>query len=132
MRCLAASKHMQTQEVWHEWELKDLPSKTHFRENKEVHLFVSSSFLKVWHCWPPSFHFCQTNLITWGSAVSDKDSLLKFIREVVCRCSPVLCCCQGVNSCLIAGIVILKADMTDLMPGQFVIPLLCAVGPFAN
>lgn len=103
--------------------------KKHFRENKEIHLFVSSSFLKIWHYRPPSFHFFQTCLITCNRALLHKDSVLKFIGEV-CHCSPVLCFCQRVSSHLLVGTVILKTSMTDLMLGQFLIPLLCAAGPF--
>ena len=59
--------------------------------------------------------------------MSDKDSVLGFIGEVVYSVSPVWSCCQGVSGCSMTGTLILKSNMTDLMPGQFLIALSYAV-----
>lgn len=64
--------------------------------------------------------------------MSDKDSVLAFIGEVVCSVPPVWSCCQRVSGCLMIGALILKSNMTSVMPGSFLIALSYTVGLFIN
>lgn len=132
MCCLAANKRAHMWEIQHEWRLREGPSgEKHWRENKAAHLCFSS-FLKGWWCGPPSFHFCQTDFITWSCRASDKESVLEHTEEVVCSVSPAWSCCQGVSGCLMTGTLILKSNMTDPMPGQVLVALSYSVGQFTN
>lgn len=133
MCCFTINECMQMWETQHEQKLKEnLSGEKHLRENKDMHLFAFSSFLKVWQHRPPSFDFCQPYFITWSCTGSDKDSVLAFIGVVVCSCSPLWSCCQGVSCCFMTGTLTLKSNMTDLMAGQFPIPLSYAVWLFTT
>lgn len=50
--------------------------------------------------------------------MSDKDSVLEFIGEVVCSVSPVWPCCQRVSGCIMTGTLILKSNMPDASQKQ--------------